>query len=179
MLGNTGQPPPGGGEKDGGGAWGPPTRSRVVGSGGGVPTYSSIASINTSVRDTKNILEVRLEKQTGSSFNLTMEETENLLKRLKITSSQLLGVSSCPEGRPVVLITLHSTVDITKFLYLNESYVVKEGVRTTSIRPEGKKDKVVKVSGLHPNTKDQAVIKYLSAHGTLSSTDKVIHHVYP
>ena len=35
------------------------------------------------------------------------------------------------------------------------------------------------ISGLHPNTTDQAVIRYLSAHGTVNSTAKVIHHVYP
>ena len=35
------------------------------------------------------------------------------------------------------------------------------------------------IFGLHPNTKDQAVIKYLSAHGKVSTTDRVIHHVYP
>ena len=88
-------------------------------------------------------------------------------------------MSACPEGRPVILITLHPTVDITKYLYLNESYLVKEGVRTTTIRPEGKKEKSITITGLHPNTKDQAVIKYLSAHGTVSTTDKVIHHVFP
>ena len=35
------------------------------------------------------------------------------------------------------------------------------------------------ISGLHPNTKDQAVVRYLSAHGKVSTTDRVIHHVYP
>ena len=158
-------------------AWGP-SRARG-GPGTGGPTYSSITSINTSVRDKKNILEVRLEKQEGSRFNLTMEETENLLNRLNIDSSHLLGASACPEGRPVVLITLHDSVDITRFLYRNESYIVKEGVRTTTIRPEGKKEKLVKITGLRPNTKDQAVIKYLTAHATVSPNAKVIHHVFP
>ena len=75
--GHMGRPPQGG-------AWGPTsTRPQAV-QGGEVPSYSSIASINTSIRDNKNILEVRLEKQTGASFNMKQEETENLLKRLKI-----------------------------------------------------------------------------------------------
>ena len=92
------------------GVWGPAsTIPKTVPGGIGAPTYSSITSINTSIRDKKNILEVRLEKQEGTSFNLTMLETENLLKRLKIDSSHFEGVSSCPEGRPVVLITLHPT----------------------------------------------------------------------
>ena len=159
------------------GAWGS-THPRG-GPGKSSPSYSSITSINTSVRDNKNILEVKLEKQEGSRFNMTQEETENLLKRLNIDSSHLIGASACPEGRPVVLITLHPTVDLTRFLYRNESYIVKEGVRTTTIRPEGKKEKLIKITGLHPNTKDQAVIKYLTVHATVSPNAKVIHHVFP
>ena len=42
-----------------GGAWGPAPRPKFV-PGTRSPTYSSITSINTSVRDAKNILEVRL-----------------------------------------------------------------------------------------------------------------------
>ena len=108
-----------------------------------------------------------------------MLETENLLKRFNIDSSHFTGVSSCPEGHPVVFITLHPSVDITRFLYRNESYIVEEGVRKTMIRQEGKKDKVIRVTGLHSNTKDQAVIKYLSAHGKVSTAGKVILHVFP
>ena len=114
------------------GAWGS-TRTRG-GPGTGPPSYSSITAINTSARDSKNILEVRLEKQEGSKFNLSMEEIEHLLKRLSIDTSHIIGVSACPEGRLVVLITLHPSVDINRFLYQNESYIVKEGVRTTTIR---------------------------------------------
>ena len=41
------------------------------------------------------------------------------------------------------------------------------------------KEQSVTISGLHPNTKDQAVVKYLSVHGKVSTSDRVIHHVYP
>ena len=155
--------------------WGP---ARPRGGPGG-PTYSSIASINTSVRDKKNILEVKLEKQEGAKFSLTMPEIESLLKRLNIDSSHFEGVSACPEGRPIVLITLHPSVDVNRFLYRNESYIVKEGVRTTTIRPENQKETCIKITGLHPNTKDHAVLRYLSAHGTISTNSRVIHHVFP
>ena len=74
---------------------------------------------------------------------------------------------------------MHSTVDINGFLFKNESYVVKEGIKTSHNRPAGKKEISVFISGLHPNTKEQAVIKYLSAHGKVSTTDKVVYHVYP
>ena len=32
---------------------------------------------------------------------------------------------------------------------------------------------------MHPNTRDQAVLRYLSAHGKVSKQHKVIHHVFP
>ena len=56
---------------------------------------------------------------------------------------------------------------------------MKEGVRTTTIRPEGRKEKVIKITGLHPNTKDQAVVKYLAAHGVVSTVEKITHHIFP
>ena len=77
-------------------------------------------------------------------------------------------------GKPGVLITLNPNVDINRFLWRNESYIVKEGIRTTSIRPAGRKDVSVTVLGLHPNTTDQAVIRYLEAHGKVNRSDKII-----
>ena len=147
--------------------------------GGGRGSYAGIASINTSVRDNKNVLEVRLERSESARFNLSMQETESLLVKLGIDSSHFLGVSSCPEGKGVVFITLHSAVNINRYLSKQESYILKEGVKTGRIFPAGKKEVSVFISGLHPNTKDQAVIRYLAAHGKVSQKDKVIHHVFP
>ena len=131
--------------------------------GGGRGSYAGIASINTSVRENKNILEVRLEKTDGARFNLSMPETESLLVKLGIDSCHFLGVSSCPEGKGVVYITLHSSVNINRYLNKQEAYILKEGVKTLRIFPAGKKEISVSISGLHPNTKDQAVIRYLAA----------------
>ena len=161
-------PGPGGGGAVGGEGLGPVKKS-----------YSGIAAINKSIRDDKNVLEVRLERSEGARFNLSMVEQEGLLKKLGIDGNHFTGVSSCPEGKGVVYITLHPSVNITRFLYKNEAYVLKEGVQTSVIRPAGKKEVSVMVSGLHPNTKDQAVIRYMAAHGKVSQSDKVVHHVYP
>ena len=109
-----------------------------------------------------------------------MVETEGLLLKLGIDGTHFHGVSSCPEGKRVVYITLHPSVDISRFLHKNEAYILKEGIQTSVICPAGKKEVSVKVSGLHPNTtKDQAVLRYLSAHGKVSQSDQVVHHVYP
>ena len=142
-------------------------------------SYSGIAAINKSIRDNKNVLEVRLEKSENARFFLSNIEIEGLLTKLGIDSSHFTGVSSCPEGKGVVYITLHPSVNINRFLHKNEAYVLKDGVQTSIIRPAGKKEVSVLVSGLHPNTKDQAVIRYLASHGKVSPSDPAIHHVYP
>ena len=156
--------------------------------GGGAPrgagdskaNYAAIASLNTSVRDKKNLLEIRLERRDlNIPFNLSQEELDYLLVSLGIDSSHFLGVSCCPEGKGVVYVTLNPAVNIQRFLKKNECFEIKDGIRTSFICPGGKKELSVTISGLHPNTKDQAVIRYLSAHGKVSSTDKIIHHVFP
>ena len=128
-------------------------------------SYSGIASINKSVRENKNILEVRLERAEGARFNLTAVETEGLLVKHGIDSNHFTGVNSCPEGKGVVYITLHPSVNINRFLRKNEAYILKEGIQTSVISPAGKKEVSVMVTGLHPNTKDQAVLRYLAANG--------------
>ena len=75
--------------------------------------------------------------------------------------------------------TLHPSVNIQRFINRSECFELKQGIRTGIIRPACKKEQSVTISGLHPNTKDQAVVRYLSAHGKVSTTDRVIHHVYP
>ena len=165
------------------GAWGGPPGLGVGGQDGpGVSksSYVGIASLNTSVRDKKNLLEIRLDRKDFSvSFNLGQPELDHLLTRLGIDSSHFTGVSCCPEGKGVVYVTLHPSVNIQRFLNRSECFELKEGIRTGTIRPAGKKEQSVTISGLHPNTKDQAVVKYLSAHGKVSTSDRVIHHVYP
>ena len=143
-------------------------------------SYVGIASLNTSVRDKKNLLEIRLERADYNvNFNLTQAELDHLLRRLGIDSSHFIGVSCCPEGKGVVYVTLHPSVNIQRFLTKNECFELKQGLRTGIIRPAGKKEQAVTISGLHPNTKDQAVVKYLAAHGKVSTSDKVIHHIFP
>jgi hypothetical protein len=126
------------------------------------------------------LLEIRLDRSDFNvSFNLSQTERDHLLTKLGIDSSHFTGVSCCPEGKGVVYVTLHPSVNIQRFLNKSECFELKQGLRTGIIRPAGKKELSVTISGLHPNTKDQAVVKYLSAHGKVSTTDRVIHHVYP
>ena len=65
--------------------------------------------------------------------------------------------------------------------YHTERYDVLEiteiGIRSTMVKPAGKKEVVVTVKGIHPNTRDSVVIDYLSKFGKVVTT-KVVHGIY-
>ena len=90
-------------------------------------------------------------------------------------------MQACPERRSVVFITLTQGVDINKFINMNsnESYFLKPGVRTTTIKHANKKEVLVQVFGLHPDTRDETVIKYLNAHGQVNAKSPVKYGLYP
>ena len=143
-------------------------------------SWSSIASMNVSKRNKTNTLEIRLENDEGFGCSLKEEEIERLLRRLKIQANQFTSVQACPERRNVIYITLSTGVDITRFIMSsNESFVLKQGIRTTTIKPVNKREVNVQVFGLHPDTKDDAVIRYLNAHGQVNSKQPVTYGVYP
>ena len=144
-------------------------------------SWSAIAKMNTSNRNQTNTLEVRLENDENKGCTLNCEEIERLLKRLKLQTSQFTSVQACPERRNVVYITLVPGVDINKFIINgnNESFILKPGVRTTTIKHANKREVHVQVFGLHPDTKDDAVIKYLNAHGKVDPKSPVMYGLYP
>jgi hypothetical protein len=143
-------------------------------------SWSSIASMNVSKRNKTNTLEVRLENDEGYGCSLKDEEIERLLRRLNIQVSQFTSVQACPERRNVVYITLTTGIDITKFITnSNESFILKQGIRTTSIKPVNKREVNVQVFGLHPDTKDEAVIRYLNAHGKVNTKQPITYGVFP
>ena len=143
-------------------------------------SWSSIASLNISKRNKTNTMEIRLENEQGTSCSLNTEEIERLLRRLKIDSKQFTSVQACPERKNVVYITLCSGVDINKFIInSNESFILKPGIRITTMKHVNKREFNVQVFGLHPNTKDEAVIRYLNAHGMVNSKHPVTYGVFP
>ena len=60
----------------------------------------------------------------------------------------------------------------------SESYILKPGIRTTTIRPVGNRDIGVTVYGLHPDTRDEAVVQYLNVHGVVNQKEPVIYGVF-
>ena len=142
-------------------------------------SWSSIASMNTSKRNNTNTLEVRLESDEGNGCSLNNEEIERLLRRLNIKAAEFTSVQACPERRNVVFITLCNGVDISKFVQNNlESFILKQGLRTTTIKQASKREVQVQIFGLHPDTRDDAVTRYLSAHGKVNMKVPVVYGVF-
>ena len=55
--------------------------------------------------------------------------------------------------------------------------VNRAGVKVVNVKAAGKRDVVVQLKGLHPNTKDEGVLSYLSKFGKILST-RVVHSTY-
>ena len=161
----------------------PPLGGRPPGHGlapGTSRSWSSIASLNISKRNKTNTLEIRLENEQGNSCSLELEDIERLLRRLKISSNHFTSLQACPERKNVVYITLCNGIDVNKFISNNnESFILKPGIRTTTMKHVSKREVNVQVFGLHPDTKDEAVIRYLNAHGMVNSKHPVTYGVYP
>ena len=142
-------------------------------------SWSSVASLNIARRNKTNTIEVRLENEESRGCTLNVEEIQRLLQRLKIKASDFTSVQACPERKNIVFITFRDGIDISKFIqHGNESCVLKEGVRTTTIKQASNRDVYVKIFGLHPDTRDEVVIRYLNAHGKVNPQAPVRYGVY-
>ena len=113
------------------------------------------------------------------SFDASDEEVARVLGKLGVDlrpSVHIEGVQICPMGKNVIHVTLNKNVEIEKFCN-KDLFEVKKGVRISQIRASGQREVVLTVKGLHPNTLDDTVIKYLRAMGTVEKT-KVIHDTF-
>ena len=64
-----------------------------------------------------------------------------------------------------------------RFINYDVMEVNRTGVRAIHVKPAGKREVVITVRGLHPNTNDQGVLDYLAKFGKIV-TPRVIHCVY-
>ena len=128
----------------------------------------------------KNILEIILEKDSSGPFNVCEKDCAKLLTKIGIEFSgigQIEAVQICPNGRGVILITLKSNVPVENFICSDVIQVTENGIRAVYIKPAGKREVIVNLRVLHPNTKDEGVMNYLSKFGKVMS-NQVTHCVY-
>ena len=112
----------------------------------------------------RNVLEITLEKEEESFTDIGSESIARLFKTLGINiETEIEGYFQ--KSRSIQL-WLANGVDLDRFCK-NESIRVTDTIRTGFIRPAGKKEVTVTVSGLDFNTPDKFVMDYLKKFGNV------------
>ena len=128
----------------------------------------------------RNVIEVMLEKDERGPFKVTQEECVRLMSKVGIDVRPGIHVEEiqiCPNGRGIIFITLKQEISIQQFCQYNVIEVNSNGVRAVNIKPAFKREVVVSLRNIHPNTKDEYVINYLNRFGKVVS-NKVVYGVY-
>ena len=143
-------------------------------------SFAEVLGSNLPTNLTKNILEVVLEKDEKGAFMVSDEDCARLLRKLGLDTRpgvQVEGVQICPTGRGVILITLKKNVRVEDFCRYDVFQISESGIRSSMIKPAGKKEVVITMKGIHPNTLDNTVLDYLAKFGKVVTT-KVVHGVF-
>ena len=130
------------------------------------------------MRDDNNVIEVLLEKDYKGSFFVNENDCAHLMQKLGINPKiHVEGVQICPQGRGLIYITLKKDLEITKYCSYDMMEVTESGIRSVLVKPATKREVVVNMKGLHPNTKDSIVMGYLSYFGKVNNS-KVVYGTY-
>ena len=113
-------------------------------------------------------------------FSVSDVECSNLIRRLGLDQRpnvHVVGVQICPNGRGVIYLTLKKEVEIEKYCRYDVLDVTASGIRAILAKPAGKRDVVITLQGVHPNTTDNTVLEYLAKFSKVM-TNKVIYGVF-
>ena len=128
----------------------------------------------------KNIIEIILEKDGKGPFLVSHEDCARLINKLGIDprpGNQIEEIQICPNGRGLIFITLKKDILIDQFCRYDVFEVNTNGVRAVNVKPVNKREVVVNIKNMHPNTKDEVVFDYLNSFGKVL-TSKVIYGIY-
>ena len=151
-----------------------------MGASGGNNSWAAVLGRSLAPSLNRNVLEVLLEKDNRGGFTVSDAECSNLIRRLGIdlrTGVHMEEIQICPNGRGVILITLKKEIDIGRFCRHDVLDVTASGIRAVHVKPAGRREVVVNVKGVHPNTREEVVLEYLAKFGKVV-TNKVIYSVY-
>ena len=128
----------------------------------------------------RNVLEIEVEKDNLEDEIILSEETvAKLLNKIK------LNINAHVEGYQISFGRKKSKIEVLCKQGLNleqfcvqESLEVEKGVKTNFIRPAGRKDVEVTVTGLGFNTPDSLIQEYITKFGGKMVTKDVIYGKY-
>ena len=145
-----------------------------------VSSWAQVLGSTLPTRLNRNVLEIVLDKDAKGAFNVSDHDCFRVLKKIgldPIPGEQVEGVQICPNGRGVILVTLKDGVALDRFCRYDVFEVTNSGIRAVNVKPAGKREVVVTVRGLHPNTTDQGVLEYLNKFGRVVTT-KVVYATF-
>ena len=125
----------------------------------------------------KNVLEIVLEKDQRGPFVVNDQECARIFSKICLDKKYIEEVQICPNGRGIVLVTLKPEITAGSFCTHEIFEVTSSGIRAVHMRPAGKREIVATLRGLHPNTRDDEVLRYLSKYAKVV-TGKVVYGVY-
>ena len=152
----------------------------VTGGGGGRKSWAELLGSSLPSSQNKNILEVCLDKDERGAFVVSDTDCARMMRKLGLDPHpgiHVEGVQICPNGRGVILLTLKENVQAENFCRHDIFEVTQSGIRSTLVKPAGKREVVVNMKGIHPNTMDNVVLDYLSKFGRVVTT-KVVYGVF-
>ena len=143
-------------------------------------SWAQILGSNLPAQLNKNVLEIVLEKDDRGGFNVGDNDCAKAMWKLGIDvrpGVHVEEVQICPNGRGVILVTLKKGVPIERFCRFDVMDVTSSGIRSVMVKPAGKREVIVKIRGIHPNTRDDGVMDYLSKLAKVTSK-KVVYGVF-
>ena len=143
-------------------------------------SWASVLGRSIVSSENKKVLEVILEKDSKGAFTLSETDCARFLQKLGLdtnTGRQVEGIQICPNGRGVIYITLKDQIDLAEFYRYDVIDVTATGIRSVLVKSAGKREVVITIKGLHPNTHDDIVFNYLEKFGRIVSK-RVIHGIF-
>ena len=130
--------------------------------GGGRRSWAEILGSSLPTSMNKNVLEVILEKDERGAFLVSESDCARMMRKIGIdpsTTGHVEAVQICPNGRGVILITLKDHIKTDEFCRFDVFVVTESGIRSTMVKSACKRDVVVTMKGIHPNTSIKTIGK--------------------
>ena len=141
-------------------------------------SYADRAKMNVRYdqRLKRNVLDIEVEKQDiRDEMFLGQDVVAKLFNNIGLDAKDVVGYQVTYGGKSGKIAALCKTgVDLERFCR-QECFEVCKGVTTKNIRPSGKKDVTVTVSGLDFNTPDSLVQEYIIKFGGILMSNSVIY----
>ena len=126
--------------------------------GGGGKSWAELLGSSLPSSLNKNVLEVVLEKDERGPYQVSDSDCARLMKKIGLDphhGAQVESVQNCPIGRGVILITLKENVALEDFCRYNMFQVTESGIRSSLVKPAGRREVVVNIKGSTPTPETQ------------------------